>query len=46
MERAYPDGKKETVEWKAGQVKYFPKETFTNRNVGKTDVVLFVTTLK
>jgi len=46
MERAYPDGKKETVHWKTGDVKYFPKETFTNKNVGKTEVVLFVTTLK
>ena len=46
MERVYPDGKKQVVDWKAGDVKYFPKETFQNRNVGKTDVVLFVTTLK
>ena len=46
MERAYGDGKKETVHWKAGEVKYFPKETFSNKNVGKTDVALFVTTLK
>ena len=46
MERVYPDGKKQTVQWKAGEVKYFPKETFQNRNVGKEDVVLFVTTLK
>jgi len=46
MERAYPDGKKQTVAWKAGEVKYFPKETFTNKNVGKSDDVLCVTTLK
>jgi hypothetical protein len=46
MERVYPDGKKETVQWKAGDVKYFPRETFTNKNVGKTEMVLFVTTLK
>lgn len=46
MERVYADGKKEVVHWKAGDVKYFPKETFTNKNVGKDDVVLFVTTLK
>jgi len=46
MERAYPDGKKQVVQWKAGDVKYFPKETFQNKNVGTTDVVLFVTTLK
>jgi mannose-6-phosphate isomerase-like protein (cupin superfamily) len=46
MERTYADGKKETVEWKAGDVKYSPKGTFVNKNVGKTEVVLFVTTLK
>jgi hypothetical protein len=46
MERVYKDGKKETVQWKTGDVKYFPKETFSNKNVGKTDVHLFVTTLK
>jgi hypothetical protein len=46
MERTSPDGKKTTIAWKAGEVKYFPKETFANKNVGKTDVVLFVTALK
>jgi len=46
MERTYADGKKETVHWKAGDVKYSPKATFVNKNVGKTEVVLFVTTLK
>jgi hypothetical protein len=46
MERTYADGKKETIEWKAGDVKYSPKGTFVNKNVGKTEVVLFVTTLK
>jgi hypothetical protein len=42
MERVYPDGKKEVTEWKAGQVRWFPKETFSNKNVGKNEVVLFV----
>lgn len=46
MERLYPDGKKDVVHWKVGEVRYFPKETFQNKNVGKTDVTLFVTTLK
>jgi hypothetical protein len=46
MERTYADGKKETIHWKAGEVKYSPKETFANKNVGKTEVVLFVTTVK
>jgi hypothetical protein len=42
MERTYPDGKKETVNWKAGEVRWFPKETFSNTNVGKREIVLFV----
>ena len=42
MERTYPDGKKETVNWKAGEVRWFPKETFSNRNVGKKEIVLFI----
>jgi len=46
MERTYPDGKKEKVQWKVGEVKYSPKETFSNVNVGKTEVVFFITTLK
>jgi nucleoid-associated protein YgaU len=46
MERIYPDGKKETVHWKAGEVKYFPKQTFVNKNVGKKDMVLYVVTPK
>ena len=46
MERTYPDGKKDVVHWKEGDVKWNPKSTFTNKNIGKTEVVLFVTTLK
>jgi hypothetical protein len=46
MERTYPDGKKEKVEWKAGDTKYFPKETFANKNVGKTELVLYSVNLK
>jgi hypothetical protein len=46
MERIYSDGKKDKVEWKTGQVRYFPKESFGNWNVGKTDVVLFVVETK
>jgi hypothetical protein len=42
MERTYPGGKKETVNWKAGEVRWFPKETFSNKNVGKKEIVLFV----
>jgi hypothetical protein len=46
MERTYPDGKTEKVEWKTGQVRYFSKDTFGNKNVGKTDVVLYVVETK
>ena len=46
MERTYPDGKTEKVEWKTGQVRYFGKENFGNRNVGKTDVVFYIVTPK
>jgi hypothetical protein len=46
MERTYADGKKETVNWKAGDVKWSPKEAFVNKNVGKSDIVLYVVTPK
>jgi hypothetical protein len=46
MERVYADGKKEVEHWKAGDVKYLPEGTFINKNIGKTEVVLFVVTLK
>ena len=46
MEKTYADGKKEVIEWKAGDVKFQPKETFVNKNVGKTTVHLYTVTLK
>jgi hypothetical protein len=46
LERTYADGKKDTIVWKAGDVKYSPKATFVNKNVGKTEVVLYTVTLK
>ena len=46
MERIYQDGKTEKVEWKAGQVRYFPKEQFGNRNVGKADMVFYIVNAK
>jgi hypothetical protein len=42
MMRTYPDGKTEKVVWKTGDTKWFPKETFGNKNVGKTVVKLLV----
>jgi hypothetical protein len=45
--RIYADGKKETIEWKTGEVKYFePSDPFKLRNVGKTEVVVYVVNLK
>ena len=46
LEKITPDGKKEIIEWKTGQVRYGKKETYSQKNIGKTDLVLFVTNLK
>ena len=47
LERTYADGKKEKRVYKAGQV-YInePGPQYTNKNVGKTPVVLYVVRLK
>ena len=43
----YADGKTEKVEWKTGQVKVRgPDPVFTPKNVGKSDVVLYIVFLK
>jgi hypothetical protein len=45
--RIYADGKKETIEWKTGEVKYLePSDPFKLRNVGKTEVVVYIVNLK
>jgi hypothetical protein len=46
LEKTYADGRKENVTWKAGQVRYLPKETYVQKNTGKTDVVLYSITIK
>lgn len=48
MERAWADGKKEKVEWKTRQVRAQGPDTqaFQNKNVGKTEIVLYVVNLK
>jgi curli biogenesis system outer membrane secretion channel CsgG len=46
MMRTYPDGKTQKVEWKAGETKWFGKESFGNKNVGKTEMVLFIVETK
>jgi hypothetical protein len=46
--RTYADGKTEKDEYKTGEVKYFGADAAENKlkNLGKTDVVLFVVFLK
>jgi hypothetical protein len=46
MERTYADGKTEKVNWKAGDTRWFPKETFSVKNVGNKEIVLFVVEVK
>ena len=46
LEKTWPDGRKETVNWKAGQVRYSPKETYSQKNTGTTDVTLYTVTIK
>ncbi len=46
LEKTFADGRKETNNFKAGQVRFNPKETFSQKNVGKSDIVLYVVTLK
>jgi mannose-6-phosphate isomerase-like protein (cupin superfamily) len=43
----YADGKTEKVVWKAGEVKILtPGPQFTSKNVGKSEIVLYVVMLK
>jgi hypothetical protein len=45
--RMYADGKTEKVQWKTGEVKWLgPDPVFAPKNVGKTEVVLYVVELK
>jgi hypothetical protein len=46
LEKTWADGKKETLNWKAGEVRYQGKETFTLKNVGKSDWTVYTVTLK
>ena len=48
IQRTYADGKTEKVEWKTGEVRFVEpdKTAFTGKNVGKTDVHLYVVVLK
>jgi hypothetical protein len=43
MQRIYADGRKETVQWKAGEVKELgPDPQYIPRNIGKTDFRIYV----
>ena len=48
LERTYVDGKTEKVEWKTGEVRMTEPSTqkFTNKNIGKTEIVFYVVILK
>ena len=47
LERRYADGKKEIAEWKVGQVALAPQGTaYTTKNIGKTEIRLYVVQLK
>jgi hypothetical protein len=46
LEKTTADGKKETVTWKSGEVRYSPKETYSQKNTGKTDLHLYTVTIK
>ena len=47
LERRYADGKKEKVEWKAGMVQVVPPSgAYTTKNIGKTEIRLYVVQLK
>jgi hypothetical protein len=46
--RTYADGKTQKVEWKAGEVRFLEAEkvAYTAKNVGRSDVHLYVVVLK
>jgi hypothetical protein len=46
--RTYADGKTEKVQWKAGEVKIIAPDLgqYTTKNVGKSELVLYVVVLK
>ena len=47
MQRTYGDGRTETVEYKTGEVKVYEAEKpFVPKNIGKSDIVLYVVALK
>jgi len=46
-QRIYADGKTETSEWKAGDVKALgPDRQYKPKNIGKTDFLIYVVEIK
>jgi len=47
IQRIYADGKTETVQWKAGEVKALgPDRQYKPKNIGKTDFFIYVVEIK
>jgi len=47
IQRIYADGKTETVEWKAGDVKALgPDRQYKPKNIGKTNFLIYVVEIK
>lgn len=47
IQRTYADGKTDKITWKTGEVKGIdPAPAFTPKNIGKTEVVLYVVEMK
>lgn len=47
VQRIYSDGKKETVKWKTGEVSARgPDKAYAVKNIGKSELVLYVVQLK
>jgi hypothetical protein len=45
-EKTSPTARRRPIVWKAGDVKYSPKETYSQKNIGKTELVLYSVTIK
>lgn len=46
VQHIYPDGKKEIVQYKTGEVKVEPAETYMTKNIGKTEILFYSVNLK
>jgi hypothetical protein len=47
LERTYADGTKELMAWKSGEVKQVnPGPAYTTKNIGKSELQLYVVELK